>query len=457
MLPEYQAKIAAYKDKVPGEMSANDLWKDVQEILDAAMYYLAGLRYSTMKNSAGSEGILTSIYEKMAQSEGDPPAANLLMGYDSIPVQAEKSHYDLAMWVKENSILTKFLLETPTKELTSLTAERAENAEKIKNLSDLSELSGSYHLWEEFVQRFQTHLARYGHIIYSLDFAEPLPQEHPEPMLEIIKMYLRGEGTDPHQRQQNSEAKRIETTEAILQRLRGFKLWAFAKALNYAQSNAEARDDALAYLGLGYPQLRALLLELGQHLVDAGGIQHKEDIFWLEKDEIEDSLAHLESGKNIETFSGRVNSRKAFSERASQSPPPPVIPQKKRAKGMKTEHFVHGSDEAQTGDTLSGVATSAGTVTAPASVLLNPADFDKMQPGNVLAAGTTTPAWTPLFAMASAVVTDVGGPLSHGSIVAREYGIPAVMGTGVATKRIQNGQMVTVDGNAGTIKLHNGE
>lgn len=63
------------------------------------------------------------------------------------------------------------------------------------------------------------------------------------------------------------------------------------------------------------------------------------------------------------------------------------------------------------------------------------------------------PAWTPLFTLALAVVTDIGGPLSHGSIVAREYGIPAVMGTGVATKRIQGGQTITVDGNAGTVEL----
>jgi pyruvate,water dikinase len=68
-------------------------------------------------------------------------------------------------------------------------------------------------------------------------------------------------------------------------------------------------------------------------------------------------------------------------------------------------------------------------------------------------AGTTTPAWTPLFAMAAAVVTDIGGPLSHGSIVAREYGIPAVMGTGVATRRIHSGQTITVDESAGTVSL----
>jgi phosphoenolpyruvate synthase/pyruvate phosphate dikinase len=72
----------------------------------------------------------------------------------------------------------------------------------------------------------------------------------------------------------------------------------------------------------------------------------------------------------------------------------------------------------------------------------------------VLVAVTTTPAWTPLFARAAAIVTDIGGPLSHSSIVAREYGIPAVLGTGSATRRIQTGQMITVDGSAGTVRLN---
>ena len=76
-----------------------------------------------------------------------------------------------------------------------------------------------------------------------------------------------------------------------------------------------------------------------------------------------------------------------------------------------------------------------------------------MQPGDVLVAVTTTPAWTALFAMASAVVTDIGGPLSHSSIVAREYGIPAVLATGVGTRRIQDGQIITVDGGAGIVSL----
>jgi pyruvate,water dikinase len=117
------------------------------------------------------------------------------------------------------------------------------------------------------------------------------------------------------------------------------------------------------------------------------------------------------------------------------------------------EAFTPAAEDSHSGSTLKGVAASAGRVTGLARVLFTPEDFNQMKPGEVLVAATTTPAWTPLFAMASAIVTDIGGPLSHGSIVAREYGIPAVLGTGVATRRIQSGQMLRVDGNAGTVEI----
>jgi pyruvate,water dikinase len=105
----------------------------------------------------------------------------------------------------------------------------------------------------------------------------------------------------------------------------------------------------------------------------------------------------------------------------------------------------------QSGDVIKGAGASSGRVSAPARVLGGPQDFARMVPGDVLVARITTPAWTSLFAMASAVVTDVGGPLSHSSIVAREYGIPAVLGTGVATQRLTSGQRIHVDGDAGTV------
>ena len=106
------------------------------------------------------------------------------------------------------------------------------------------------------------------------------------------------------------------------------------------------------------------------------------------------------------------------------------------------------------GSIIKGIGASPGRVTGPACVIHGPEEFDQMKPGDILIAKITTPAWTPLFALASGIVTDVGGPLSHSSIVAREYGVPAVLGTGVATNRIHSGQLITVDGDAGIVTLN---
>jgi phosphohistidine swiveling domain-containing protein len=302
--------------------------------------------------------------------------------------------------------------------------------------------------WSELHDRFASHLEQFGHIIFQMDFAESLPLDHPEPMLENIKMYLRGEGVNPHQRQQASQAKRIQTAQVVLERLKGIRRWAFKLALKAGQSMAEVREDALADIGLGYPVLRAMLRELGRRLVQVGIIEQADDIFWLEKEEI---AAMVTAGGG--SLAERVTGRKAAWLKFKAATPPSMLPLKERYMGFKTDGFLAQATGENTGGTLKGVATSPGVVTAPARVLHGPEDFDQMLPGEVLVAGTTTPAWTPLFAMASAVVTDIGGPLSHGSIVAREYGIPAVMGTGVATRRIQSGQVITVDGDSGVVTL----
>jgi rifampicin phosphotransferase len=108
-------------------------------------------------------------------------------------------------------------------------------------------------------------------------------------------------------------------------------------------------------------------------------------------------------------------------------------------------------------NTMRGFAVSSGRVTAPASVILGAGDFGLMEPGSILVSPLTTPAWTQLFAHAAGLVTDMGSILAHGSIVAREYGIPAVLGVGNGTVRISHGQMITIDGDSGTVVIHQGE
>lgn len=100
-----------------------------------------------------------------------------------------------------------------------------------------------------------------------------------------------------------------------------------------------------------------------------------------------------------------------------------------------------------------GHPASAGRATGAVRIVEGPADLASFANGEVLVAKATAPAWTPLFARAVAVVTDGGTLAAHASLVAREYGIPAVVGTGDATSRLHTGQRVTVDGNAGTVQL----
>jgi len=439
--PEYQAFVDRVKKVDPSEMKPDELWVGVQETMDAAMYYVCALMFATMGASAGSEMLLTKAYDKLAKQEGDPPAAVLLMGWDNIPIQSEKSLYDLAGWCRKHWQLTEGVIKIPSMEL----SDHLRSGKPPGNIDS--------DIWTAFRERFFEHMIKFGHIIFQLDFASDLPLDHPEPMLETIKMYLRGGGIDPHERQKRSEETRIQTVTMVEERLGGIKLWLFRKALRWGQSLAEVREDALADIGLGYPKLREMLFSLGQGLAESGVVSEAEDILWLKKKEIDGLIKNLDSNVDLPDLSTTVAERKAFWKKLKAVTPPPMMPVKDRVMGVKSDVFISHTQDGDSEDTLSGVPASTGLVTAPACVLHGPEDFGLMRPGDVLVAGTTTPAWTPLFAMASGVVTDIGGPLSHGSIVAREFGIPAVMGTGEATRRILNGQTITVDGGNGTVEI----
>jgi phosphohistidine swiveling domain-containing protein len=440
-LPKYQKIVTRLKEVEIDNLTSANLWQETKTLVNEAAYYTDVLMFATMGASAGSEGLLTRVYDKLVHQVGDPPATVLLMGWDNIPIRAEKSLYDVAMFCKEHELLQSFLMQTPAEQIsTVMTGNQIPVG--IPGVD-----------WQEFCQCFNIYIQQFGYMIFELDFAKELPCDHFEPMLEVIKMYLRGEGKDPYVRQKSNEEIRIRVSKQVLGRLKGFRHWVFNKALKWAQSLSEVREDALAEIGLGYPVLRQMILILGKRFADTGVILDASDIFWLEKNEVEQCIVELENGTVPTSFVEGIIQRKAFWQKAKRSVPPPMVPYRKKVMGFNTAIWLPESEGSQIGVSLKGVPASPGRVTAPACILNGPEDFDRMRPGDVLVAGTTTPAWTPLFAMASAVVTDIGGPLSHGSIVAREYGIPSVMGTGVATRRIKDGQMVTVDGGAGTVTL----
>jgi pyruvate,water dikinase len=436
--PRYAETVSKWRSRNWAELSSEELLAAINHLEEAAIDAYGSLVSGVIPAAWISEAWFTFIYKLVKQRDG-PSAPTFLMGFDSLPIRADKSLYDIAQWVRKREDLSVYLKGTPTSEI-------------VTHLSEQTLLNVNETDWREWQYRFLAHLQEFGHTIYNLDFANPVPADDPAPMLDTLKMYVAGQGVNPYVRQKASADRREKATQAMQKKLKGMRLNLFQKNLERAQRYAPLREDGLADVGLSYPLVRQMIFELGRRFTDAGMIAQPEDIFWLEQDEVEQAAANLDRGEQVYSLAEIIPQRKAILKSAKRAAPPMALPQIK-VFGVDLMKMKSGKAQRGSEETLKGVAASPGSVTAPANVLHGPEDFSKMRTGDVLVASITTPAWTPLFARAAAVVTDIGGPLSHGSIVAREYGIPAVLGTDSATKYIQDGQTVTVDGDSGLVTL----
>jgi phosphohistidine swiveling domain-containing protein len=429
-------EIQTWEAKDIAALSPNELLSGAGIVFQACVRLYTYIQAGTVPLSTISEASFTQFYNRLVRHKGDPAATTFLLGSESVALRAEKALFDLAAWCREHPSLADYLCQTSA----SLVAQTLSQPRPPTNLSTED--------WAAWRAQFQAYLAEHGQMTYDLDFANPVPAEQPTALLKTIKMYLQGGGSDPYARHQATLDRRAQATAVILARLHfPLKGW-FQSLLQWAQNAAPGRENSLADLGLGHPLIRRYLNELGRRLAAGGAIPNAESIYWLEETEVQELISALETGEPLPDLSSRIPPRRAERQRSLKSTPPAMLPEK-----SKWSILIPWHRTSQSPSTLPGLGTSPGQVTACACVLIGPEDFPRMHPGDVLVAVTTTPAWTPLFAMASAVVTDIGGPLSHSSIVAREYGIPAVMATGVATRRIHTGQMITVDGSAGTVTL----
>ncbi|MFN2556938.1 MAG: PEP/pyruvate-binding domain-containing protein [Nitriliruptorales bacterium] len=209
---------------------------------------------------------------------------------------------------------------------------------------------------------------------------------------------------------------------------------AFASLLACARLLLQIREDTHFYATMPLPVVRRTLLELGRRLADVGLLESADDVFHLKRSEIEQA-GPPSSGPPRE-LRALVLQRKE--RRAALADTPLHDPALFRA-GAYGELLVRG------------MPGSPGVAGGPVRVIRHAGEFSRLRPGEVLVAPYTNPAWTPLFQRAAAVVVDSGGVASHAAIVAREYSVPAVMGTGDATRRLYDGQLVRVDGTRGTV------
>lgn len=193
-------------------------------------------------------------------------------------------------------------------------------------------------------------------------------------------------------------------------------------------------------------RLRQLATRVGARLVRDGVTDLVDDVFFLRADEVAAVLREPADRREL------VHERRLAHVRNLALRPPLQLGKPEVDVGISSR-FDQERPDPLGPDELKGIGASAGRATGPARVVLHPDDFGRVRPGDIIVCPSSNPSWIPVFAIAGGLVVNTGGVLSHAAVVAREFGLPAVVGTGDATTRIADGRIVEIDGAAGTVKL----
>ncbi|MHA7984486.1 PEP/pyruvate-binding domain-containing protein [Rathayibacter sp. CAU 1779] len=254
---------------------------------------------------------------------------------------------------------------------------------------------------------------------------------------------------------------RYERARSELESLTGFRARMLrpliTRRLTTARAGAGFRDDSQYVLEISLAVTRRILLELGHRLVARGILSDPDDIAYLEADEVAlvvSERAEL-AARDQDPLAGGEQTAAASGSAASVRMLSELIAHRKTARAAALDHYTVVPAElfesGRSDGRVSGMPASRGRVVGRVRVIHDESEFSNLQVGEILVCPFTNPTWTPLFSLAAAVVVDSGGAASHAAIVAREVGIPAVMGTGNGTHVLTDGQRVIVDADRGLV------
>ncbi|QIG40947.1 phosphoenolpyruvate synthase [Microbacterium sp. 4R-513] len=290
-------------------------------------------------------------------------------------------------------------------------------------------------------------LSRYGHrAVAEIDLGMPRWSDDPSHLFGVLSGYLRlgADAVTPARRFADGEREAEDMVRTLVRRARRrgrLRAALVAACLRRARALIGIREMPKFLMITAMAKARAEMARIGAELAGSNRISHAEDVFFLDFDEVKRAAAG-------EDLRGVVRERR---ERYDTELRRRHVPRVLLSDGTELEALASAAPPGEAG-ALRGTPASAGTVTASARVILDPAGAE-LQPGEILVAPSTDPGWTPLFLTAGGLVMEMGGANSHGAVVAREYGIPAVVGVPGATQTISTGMEVTVDGASGLVTV----
>ena len=317
---------------------------------------------------------------------------------------------------------------------------------------------------------FRAYLDRYGHRTASYDPGDPTLFERPALLAGLLRDRVSAGDRDHRDGSQISQDAFARAHTTLAHRSEDDR-GRFELAVEAARRVYGNREDNIFWLdNQPCAFLRYTAVEIGRRLADGGLLARATDAVFLEEMELRGSLADR-ANEDLRALVARRKAERAWvaahpgpaTYGTDPGPPPDLSPLPPALRLVNTAalHWMQllfpaeetGIAQAQ----LRGVPGSPGRYTGPVRLVRDETEFPKLRPGDVLVCPITSPAWSVLFVQAGAVVTDGGGVLAHTAVIAREYGLPAVLATGAATPRLRDGDRVTVDGTAGVVTINDGD
>jgi pyruvate,water dikinase len=419
-LDHYLLRIGEFMAEPLHDKSLSQVWEFVQQVNAlGTQYFLPNIAISLTQRALYRVllGLLTML---LADKEAATRAFDALLAWCETKTGViNKELYQIARLVKGDANLSRLLVEGQSRELL---------------------VQGGLAQYPEFWSRFEKFLADHGHREVDFDPYVATWKEAPWVVLDNLRLMVQLPSL-PNPRETERELKiAMQKTEfELLSQVPRSLHFFFNELLRLARAYTSL-DDLEHYqtTRLTLP-LRKGLRELGHRLVRRGVLKEPMDVFFARLSEL-DAAIREDSDERWNALAKALVAEKESYLRHRTAPPEWV--RGERAAG----------NEAQ-GSGLTGLPGSSGTAEGRVFLVLSTDDFPHFPKGSVLVARTTNPAWTPLFYSACAVITESGGPLSHGAVTAREMQIPAVMSVHGVLGRLKNGQRVRVDGGAGTVAL----
>jgi len=408
-------------------------------------------------------------------SEAGWPHLQLMQAAFVILEEFFASCADLLGWERSDCLVLLDGLSQRSTEPSSLIDQLAERARSLPALESALEHAGTdldprelAEIDEGFATAFDAVVRRIGHRAPTYDVVEPTLAERPELLLAQVARRL-GPDHDGATRRQEVDRRRQIAEQRARDLLAGTgddAVADFDRALRRARTAYPIREDRVwETTSVQLALLRYLALEFGARLVRRDQLDRPDDVFNLAVPTVREALL-CETDLRASGAEARRQRAHAIANPppvslgGPPSEPPPIEllpPQARLVHRAALRSAAQGQVTPTTGTALTGVAAATGRATGPVRLVTGPADLAGLRPGDVLVCRTASPTWSVVFPTVAALLSDTGGALSHTAIMAREHGVPAVLGLGDISTRVSQGQMVTVDGAAGTVHLRDSD